>query len=284
MIYIHRDWEKVPEEVKAVLKTAAEELEAITSVEARKEYIKNHSTAWTAVREYLSGMSHGKCWYSEAKEAVSRYQVDHFRPHGRAKQAAKAYADGYSWLAFDLDNFRLSGMLCNTVNQEYSDQTVGKGDWFPLGDPGKRATLSARDTAQETPLLLDPVEPEDPCKLTFYDDGNVGPDLEVDPDVRANIELAIQCLGLRQSQLNQRRRSAWRICKRTIGRYKRIIRKPKGKRTPEDMATLNEAREELIAMSKASSEFAATVRCCLIAHGLRQLVVQDEILPLALQD
>lgn len=284
MIYIHRNWEKVPDEVKAALKKAAEELEAITDVEARKKYIKNHSTAWTAVREYLSGMSHGKCWYSEAKEAVSRYQVDHFRPHGRAKQAAKTYTEGYSWLAFDLDNFRLAGMLCNTVNQEYSEQTVGKGDWFPLSDPNKRATLTARSTAHETPLLLDPVEPEDPCKLMFYDDGNVGPDPDLAASVQSNVELAIQCLGLRQSQLNQRRRAAWRICKRTIGRYKRIDSKPKGERTPEDIETLNEAREELVAMSKASSEFAATVRCCLIAHGLKQFVVRDEILTLALQD
>lgn len=26
-------------------------------------------------------------------------------------------------------------MLCNTVNQEYSEESVGKGDWFPLADP-----------------------------------------------------------------------------------------------------------------------------------------------------
>lgn len=284
MIYIHRDWETVPDEVKAVLKKAAEELEAIADVGARKEYIKNHSTAWTAVREYLSGMSHGKCWYSEAKEAVSRYQVDHFRPHGRAKQAAKTYTDGYSWLAFDLDNFRLSGMLCNTANQEYSEHTIGKSDWFPLVDPDRRATLTTRDIAQETPLLLDPVEPEDPYKLLFNDEGNVDPDPDLAEDLKVSVELAIQYLGLRQSQLNGRRRSAWRTCKRTIDRYKRIDRIPRGERTPAEMETLKEAREELVAMSKASSEFAATVRCCLIAHGLKQLVVRDEILPLALQD
>lgn len=284
MIYIHRDWEIVPNEIKAALMKAAEELEAIADVEARKEYIKTHSTAWTAVREYLSGLSHGKCWYSEAKEAVSRYQVDHFRPHGRAKQAARTYTDGYSWLAFDLDNFRLSGMLCNTVNQEYSEQTVGKGDWFPLLDSNKRATLTARNTSQETPLLLDPMELEDPCKLMFDDDGNVRADSDLAADIQSNVELAIQCLGLRQSQLNQRRRAAWRICTRTIGRYKRIDSKPKGERTLDDIETMKEAREELVTMSKASSEFAATVRCCLIAHGLKQFVVHDEIIPLALQD
>jgi len=167
---------------------------------------------------------------------------------------------------------------------KYSEETIGKGDWFPLRDPSKRATLNVRNTAAETPLLLDPVEPDDPGKLIFDDDGNVKADPDLSSGMQDNVELAIQYLGLRQSQLNQKRRTTWRICKRTIDRYKRVDGKAKGERTPEDAATLNEAREELIAMAKASSEFAATVRCCLIAHGLKQLAVRDEMLPLALHD
>lgn len=148
MIYVHRDWERVPEDIKTVLKTAAAELEAIADTDARKSYIHANREKWSTVRDYLSGMSHGKCWYSEAREAVSRYQVDHFRPHGRAKQATKDYYEGYSWLAFDIENFRLAGMLCNTVNQEFSEESVGKGDWFPLIDPSKRASLQDRNTGK----------------------------------------------------------------------------------------------------------------------------------------
>lgn len=284
MIYIHRDWDQVPDDLKAALKTAAEELDAIDAPEARKAYIHKHSEAWTAVRDCLSEMSHGKCWYSEARESVSRYQVDHFRPHGRAKQALKTFADGYSWLAFDLDNFRLSGMLCNTANKEYSNETVGKSDWFPLADPGKRATLVSRATAGETPLLLDPVEPEDLGKLWFNDDGSIVPDPDLEEEAKPNVNLAIQYLGLQQSQLNTQRRSAWRKCKRVIDRYKKIKKIPKGERTHVEADTLKEAREELVTLSKASSEFAAAMRCCLIAHGLRRLVVQDELLPLGLAD
>jgi hypothetical protein len=284
MIYIHRDWTQVPDAIKAALQKATEELDAIDNLAARKAYIEKNSSAWTAVREYLLAMSNGKCWYSEAKDSVARYQVDHFRPHGRAKQAAKIFADGYSWLAFDLDNFRLSGMLCNTANREYSEETVGKSDWFPLADPSRRATLVARDTAGETPLLLDPVEPEDLCKLWFNDDGSILPDPDLEEGAKSNVNLAIQYLGLQQSQLNAQRRSAWRNCNRTIKRYKRIDKIAKGDRTQLEVDMLKEAREELVAMSKASSEFAAAMRCCLIAHGLKQLVVRDELLPLALQD
>lgn len=282
MIYIHRDWSKVPEDIKAALKEAADKLDAISDPKARKKYIEEHSSTWTAARSYLSAMSNDKCWYSEAKEAVSRYQVDHFRPHGRSKQAAKTYQSGYCWLAFEIENFRIAGMLCNTVNQEYSEESVGKGDWFPLVDPAVRATLASRNTKAETPILLDPTDPDDPGRLWFEDDGSVIADPDLDENVRQNVEMAIQCLGLRQSMLNGRRRSALRRCRRSIDRYKNVDRIPKGTRTPAESAALAEARSELLAMSAPSAEFTAAVRCLLVANGLRTLVVQDELKPLAL--
>lgn len=282
MIYIHRDWSKIPAEITAALKEAAEKLDAISDPQARKKYIEDHSSTWTAVRGHLSAMSNDKCWYSESKEAVSRYQVDHFRPHGRSKQAAKTYAGGYSWLAFDIENYRIAGMLCNTVNQEYSEESVGKGDWFPLVDPSVRATLASRDTKTETPILLDPTDPDDPGRLWFEDDGTVVADPNLDEDVRLRVEMAIRCLGLRQSRLNGRRRSALRGCRRAVERYKRINRIPKGARTPAESAMLEEARSELLALSAPSAEFAAAVRCLLVTSGLRALIVQDELKPLAI--
>lgn len=281
MIYVHRDWDLVPDEVKVALKAAAAELDAIADAEKRKAYINDNRTKWSAVRDYLSGMSHGKCWYSEAREAVSRYQVDHFRPHGRAKQAAKDYSEGYSWLAFDAENFRLAGMLCNIVNQEYSEESVGKGDWFPLLDPSTRASILNRSTARETPILLDPTDPEEPYWLWFDQDGNVVPDPELSERRKAQVEHAIVCLGLRQSMLNRRRRSRLRICLRAIRRYKEADAVPRGERTPRDVANLDEARGELLAMSAPTGEFAAAVRCLLVANGLRHLVRREELVPLS---
>lgn len=282
MIYVHRKWDTVPAEVKAALQQAAAELDALADLDQRKAYINANRDKWAAVRTYLSGMSHGKCWYSEAREAVSRYQVDHFRPHGRSKQAAKQYSEGYSWLAFDIENFRLAGVLCNTVNQEFSEDSVGKGDWFPLADPARRATLQSRDTDQETPVLLDPTSPDDPYKLWFDEDGNVAPDPEMLPDQRAAVEEAITCLGLRQSRLNERRRAVLRRATRAAMRFKEAGRVPVGARTVRDTANLNEARAELLAMSAPTAEFAAAVRCLLLAYGLRQLVRTDELAPLAM--
>ena len=281
MIYVHRNWEHVPDEVKAALKAAAAELDAIADADKRKAHIKANCGKWSAVRDYLSGMSYGKCWYSEAREAVSRYQVDHFRPHGRAKQAAKDYGEGYSWLAFDIENFRLAGMLCNTVNQEYSEESVGKGDWFPLTDSTTRASIQNRSTGRETPILLDPVDPEEPYWLWFDQDGNVVPDPELSEHRKAQVEQAITCLGLRQSMLNRRRRSKLRICLRAIRRYKEADAVLRGERTARDVANLEEARGELLAMSAPSGEFAAAVRCLLVASGLKHLVRREELAPLA---
>lgn len=282
MIYIHRDWDQISDEVKTALKAAAAELDAIADAKERKAYIDANRDKWSAVRDFLSGMSYGKCWYSEAREAVSRYQVDHFRPHGRAKQAPKDYSEGYSWLAFDIDNFRLAGMLCNTVNQEHSEESVGKGDWFPLVDPTKRASLQDRNIGNETPILLDPTDPEDPYKLWFNEDGNVLPDMELTPEQKAAIEDAIGYLGLRQSRLNGKRKSVLRRTLRVIMRYKEIDCVPKGNRTPRDVKNLNEARGELLAMSAPTGEFAAAVRCLLVAYGLKHLVRADELKPLQL--
>lgn len=284
MIYVHRDWSVVPPAIKDALIAAAKLLDDIEDVDARKKFIKDNADKWSAVRDYLGGMSHNKCWYSEAKERVSRYQVDHFRPHGRAKQALKLFAEGYSWLAFDLENFRLAGVLCNTANQEYSTNTVGKSDWFPLADPTKRACMVNRDCGGESPLLLDPVDPDDPCKLVFNDDGSVQADLDLPPDVQSEVLLAIGYLGLSQAMLNGARKGTWRRCTNAITKYNRIAKKRKGERTQGETETLLELREELVGMCRASSEFAAVARCCLRAHKLDQLVVADELLPIVLNN
>lgn len=281
MIYVHRNWELVPEQVKKDLEQAADELDAIHDTDARKAYIKANQGKWSAVREFLGKMSHDKCWYSEAPESVSRYQVDHFRPHGRAKQAVRDTCDGYSWLAFDIENFRLAGMLCNTLNQEYSEETVGKGDWFPLLDPSRRANFIGRNCGAESPVLLDPVDPADPCKLLFNDDGSIWPDDRLPTEVQAHVTTAIECLGLRQRRLNRARRRVWTACTKRARQYSRIAAKPKGQRTDDDAATLGEIMGELIAMGRSSSPFAAVARTCLIANRLSHFVVADELLPLS---
>jgi hypothetical protein len=283
MIYVHRDWSKVPKAKLDALKALSAELEKIEGAEERKTFIKENQAAWSEVRDELSTMSFKKCWYTEAREAVSRYQTDHFRPHGRAKQAAKVYADGYCWLAFDIENFRIVGVLANTQNQEYSNETVGKGDWFPLVEPEKRAVLANRSIAAETPVLLDPVEPSDPNKIAFNDNGEALASSDLPEDERALVEQAIICMGLRQDQLNWKRRVKWRECVAKITKYNRFFQKRKGARTAEETETMVELAKEIMTMASCKSEFSAAVRCCLRSHRLDEFVVRDELNPLLIE-
>tara|TARA_R110002020_G_scaffold148885_1_gene325038 strand:+ start:12825 stop:13679 length:855 start_codon:yes stop_codon:yes gene_type:complete len=283
MIYVHRDWNKITKEKLDALKELSVALDAIEGVAERKAFIKANQAAWSEVRHELSLMSFNKCWYTEAREAVSRYQTDHFRPHGRAKQAAKVYSEGYCWLAFDIENFRIVGVLANTQNQEYSEDTVGKADWFPLIEPEKRATLASRSIANESPLLLDPVEQSDSNKISFNDNGEAHPSDDLSPEEKTLVDQSIIHLGIRQSQLNGKRRDKWRECVRKIVKYSRFFKKPKGQRTPEETETMEELAQEIITMASCRSEFSATVRCCLKSHRLEHLAIRDELIPLLLE-
>jgi hypothetical protein len=280
MIYVHRDWSKVPQLLKDALQVAADQLDLLTNEKDRKKFISDpkNQKKWTALRKYFLAMSFGKCWYSEARDSVGRLQVDHLRPHGRAKQADKEFADsGYSWLAFELNNFRLAGQLCNTVNEEYSKKSVGKGAWFPLVDPKERATFKRRILRGEVPILLDPTIENDISKITFNDDGRVVPNPILSPIDTSRVTVAIRCLGLSQSALDRDRTDVWKACSSRIQRFNKLVAcLPRGL-TALEAEIMDETVKELIEMSKAKRPFTAVARCCLIANGLAYMIVRDEL-------
>ena len=276
MIYVHRDLTKIPPEKLAALAAVSDALDKIIDPAERKKFIADKQATWSTVRGELSAMSYDKCWYTEAKEGVSRYQTDHFRPHGRAKQASGELTAGYCWLSFDITNYRIVGQLTNSQNKEYSEETIGKGDWFPLLDPTTRATFVQRNTDKEIPLLLDPIDEDDPSKIVFYDNGEAHPSTELSKEDQAWVRHAIDVMGIKQAQLNGLRRAIWRDCSRRIEKYNRFFKKPRVDRTSDDLATLKELAEELRAMSSCRASFSATARQCLISNGLEKLIVRDE--------
>src|ERR1700712_5979569 len=97
--------------------------------------ILNDNPIWQELLIPLSELSKGKCWYSEAREIMSDRDVDHFRPKSQAMNENKGLRDGYWWLAYDWDNYRLSSTYSNQKRKDKyqkDKKTGGKGCYFPL--------------------------------------------------------------------------------------------------------------------------------------------------------
>ena len=92
----------------------------------RKEIIKKNADVWREVKDALSALSHGKCWYCECKEIRSDNPVDHFRPKNRVADCDGH--EGYWWLAFDWHNYRFSCTYCNSRRVG----VIPSSDHFPL--------------------------------------------------------------------------------------------------------------------------------------------------------
>lgn len=138
----------------------------------RAKTINRLARIWQDLGGVLSELSYGKCWYCETIEKRSDYPVDHFRPKNRVDECADH--EGYWWLAFSWQNYRLSCTYCNSRrNDEVEKSGGGKHDHFPLLDETKRAYQEDDDWTLEEPELLDPTRPADPTFLWFADDGRV---------------------------------------------------------------------------------------------------------------
>lgn len=104
------------------------------------------------VKKKLLEVHHNKCcfcesWYPERID----FDVEHFRPRNAYRQNRAQTKDkrpGYYWLAYRWDNLLLS---CATCNRVY------KRTFFPLENPGERATNHHKDLNAEIPFFVDPV-------------------------------------------------------------------------------------------------------------------------------
>ena len=99
-----------------------EELKTAPNAAARNKIIDDNNKVWGELKDWLLDLSHQKCWFSEAKDCFSHWDVEHYRPKKSAKDKDGTEHGGYWWLAFDWQNFRICG---NAGNRK-------KGTFFPL--------------------------------------------------------------------------------------------------------------------------------------------------------
>ena len=282
MIYVRRDPALIPEKVLRVAERAQVHLEGLPQ-DQRAEFIEKKKRVWRAFARYLAKMSYGKCWYSESDCVQSFMDVDHFRPKKQAKRTVAESDDGYPWLAFSWDNFRLSAQRSNQINvEDEAEGSVGKGAWFPLMQGGKRATWDDRSVDDERPLLLDPARLEDVRLIEVKPTGLMGPSRFCLGEYhRDRVERSIRLLGLNLPGLVGARKERMRLIERLYTKVERMkVAAEKSAAASALIATklpIDSQLEELQLLSHPRYPYAAAARAQLREMGLGDLCLQAEL-------
>ncbi len=186
----------------------------------RSAFIKRRAILWSKVKPYLVQLTGRfpedyKCWYCEARDARSKYDVDHFRPKNQVKNKGCAAEPGYWWLAFDPMNYRLCCSLCNTPKR-MGGETLGKWDQFPLKENSPRARNPQDNLNDEICLLLDPTKARDPGLIDFSDDGRVYPHCPEGNFLYQKAYISIGVLNLNDVRITERRKQLMQSCKEKL--------------------------------------------------------------------
>jgi len=209
--------------------------------QSQQAYIATRSAIWRELKPVLERLSAGKCWYSEAKEKVSYWEVDHYRP----KKV-------YPWLAFDWANLRLCGGKPNRR----------KTDEFPLADESCRAHAASPDIRAECPLLLDPICWGDPDLLTFKADGEPTCAVPAKELAAMRVRETVTALGLDSPILCDSRREKWRNCETKIKKLRDIVERNRQRENIEAAAFSRDLCQDIAALFDEQAEFTATAKAC----------------------
>jgi hypothetical protein len=277
MIFLKRDASLIPESVIAVAQRAQNKLEQLPS-DKRKEYIKKKSHIWRGFSKHLAKMSYGKCWYSEAKDAGANFDVDHFRPKSEAKRTEELVdLEGYAWLAFDWENFRLSAQNCNRLNKDESGETVGKGSWFPLLKGSSKATWDNRCIGDERAVLLDPLVKDDLSYIDFDDNGRFTSSRLCVGQAALRVRHSGVIYGLNLERMREARFQVMSEAKELLQTIYQNAEDldPLGDQAP--MRVIERQIEQLQAKTRADAPFSRAVRAQLIKLGADDYLIDRSL-------
>ncbi|WP_232538851.1 hypothetical protein [Chitinophaga tropicalis] len=137
-------------------------------MQQRKAYLDTSThKVWNEHKKKFERLSHGKCWFSEARATVSDYAIEHFRPKKGVDliKSKDEYREcrtatdpnGYWWLSYELENFRLAAYKPNQL----------KANYFPLEAGSIIAKELDNSWRKEKYMLLDPCIEGDTTLLTY---------------------------------------------------------------------------------------------------------------------
>jgi uncharacterized protein (TIGR02646 family) len=226
---------------------------------ARCAIIDANEDVWRELRDWLLSLSHEKCWYSEAKDVFSYVDVEHYRPKTKVKRKKRGpEKDGYWWLAFAWQNYRICGQVGNRR----------KGIFFPLSDTSPEATYGGLSIQNEVPLLLDPAKDGDPALLTFNEDGSVESLPDADVLSKTRVVETVERLNLNYPRLKKARQRVWSRCRRIVEECRDIAADGPQAIGPAELAQLQLKKAELRSMIAENAEFSAVAISCLLKSNI----------------
>jgi len=235
-------------------------LENAATQDERNQIIDDNADCWGELKEWLLQLSHGKCWFSEARDVYSHWDVEHFRPKKSAKNKDKSVREGYWWLAFNWANLRICG---NVGNRK-------KGTFFPLRNGSAVATSANRITDDEIHYLLDPTKEADANLLSFDETGDAIPMPDSGTWNTERAEYSIARLKLNDHvPLPGARRDVWQKCRQAIDDCVDLIKKLDATASAVTKDRLDARFRELQQMVRSTQEFSAVARECLNTSGFR---------------
>ncbi len=255
----YKDFQKW--EIKA--NKVTKELHEAPDIEARKEIIDRNQKLWGELKDWLLSLSDQKCWFSEAKDCFSHWDVEHFRPKKSAKDEDGNEYDGYWWLALDWQNFRICG---NAGNRK-------KGTFFPLRRRENQGIHPNSDLRWEDPLMLDPSDGDDPNLLFFNVEGKAipAPGINSEWDER-RVNYSIQRYNLDFTPLVEKRKIVWNDCWNHIRQYREEIKKYSDGSNLIAKQMAKEKAKAIREMVKQDKELSSVARACVRSSGDQRII------------
>ncbi|MDO9041415.1 MAG: hypothetical protein Q7U64_03585 [Desulfocapsaceae bacterium] len=254
MRYIPRDGYEPPKEWRDKATDLTTEAYAAKADPDRKEVVNRKPSHWGQIKDELLALSNGKCWFSEARDVYSHPEVEHFRPKNLvAKNLGSDEREGYWWLAYSWENYRICG---NVGNRK-------KGNFFPLRDGSISATSVSKNIDDEIYYLLDPCDEDDPALLSFDMEGKAIPSDHCGEWDSKRVELTVERLKLYHGPLEEARREVWNICDRLINECENLAAGFQANPSATKRQRIKDIRKELRNMIAFKAEFSRVAIACL---------------------
>lgn len=250
------EWTSWLKKSKALLR----QLKTTKKKEIRDKIITNNQKHWSELKSWLRTFSDDKCWFTEARDLCSDYHVEHFRPKKISKDLDNVTHDGYWWLSFDWENFRLCGSIPNTHKSTY----------FPLHKDCSRALNQLEDIRDENPLLLDPTNPNDPKLISFIPTGDAVPAPIAKGWSFERAENSIRLYGLNDyPPLINARQVVWETCKQCLKEYIDELQISEnmeiiGRNNIASRQKMIDIGERIFKLVDKKSEFSSVARACIL--------------------